>query len=232
MASPVRTRLLSPHTAEISVCFSGENLGHRTHVLNTAECGHLSNMKINGSYTTELTTTPSPGRALNDCAGLCQWERIGWTSSENKTDVVRWSLLFTDLGDRESWSRHHHLSVFSVKRNRRQSNMQKQVSCPAISPLLGKGKCHWPCVAGQLWLSAMGWHTQCHLPQGKIKLLATTQRPRGKHRVNRSMTPPAHAARRTAGVSKQTCGQCQENNLFHMVCYTTITTTVLLRCTS
>lgn len=83
--------------------------------------------------------------------------------------------------------------------------------------LPGKGKCRWPWVEGGLWLSPLGWHThththpRCHLPQQKIKVLATTRRPHGERRVNRSMMQRTHAALGAAGVTnKQTCGQCQQ----------------------
>lgn len=54
-------------------------------------------------------------------------------------------------------------------------------------------------------------HQGCHLPQRKIKVLATTRQPRGKRQVNRSMRLRAHAACRTTGViNKPTCGQWQQ----------------------
>lgn len=66
-------------------------------------------------------------------------------------------------------------------------------------------------VTQSLGLTHTHTHPRCHLPQQKIKVLATTRRPQGERRVNRSMMLRAHAARGTAGVTnKQTCGQCQQ----------------------
>lgn len=54
-------------------------------------------------------------------------------------------------------------------------------------------------------------HPRCHLPQQKIKVLATTRRLYRERRVNRSVMLRAHTARGTAGVTnKQACGQWQQ----------------------